>query len=171
TSTTAPLPSSPHCVPMTTTFRPTLPSHAEEKHQASDHGRETEQAQAAFLERRERGEAASPVLRRQKGEKPLEHQVKSQTRKKIRPGQSPKPPSNQFEKSSGSVRADLILQELEELAIGLQHEHVLILADRFAVRLHAAIERVELAVLRVRRGVDLRRTRVARAAEALRVAV
>ena len=79
---------------MTTTFRPTLPSHAEEKHQAPNYGRETEQAQAAFLERRERGEAASPVFRRQKGEKSLEHQVESQTRKKIRPGQSPKPPSN-----------------------------------------------------------------------------
>ena len=33
TSTTAPLPSSPHCVPITTTFRPTLASHAEQQQQ------------------------------------------------------------------------------------------------------------------------------------------
>ena len=34
--------SSPHCVPMTTTLRPTLPSHAEKQQQARDHGRQTE---------------------------------------------------------------------------------------------------------------------------------
>ena len=78
---------------MTTTFRPTLPSHAEEQHQTRDHGRETEQAQPAFVERSERRQAAPPLLRSHEREQPFQDQVESQTRKKICPGQSPKPPS------------------------------------------------------------------------------
>jgi hypothetical protein len=77
---------------MTTTFRPTLSSYAEEQHQTRDHGRETEQAQARFRERRQRCQATPPLLRRQEREQALEDQVESQARKKIRPGQNPKPP-------------------------------------------------------------------------------
>ncbi len=61
------------------------------------------------------------------------------------------------------------LEITEEFAVGRNHHHVAVPAERAAIRLQAAIERVELRIAVVRRGVDGRRGRVALAADALRV--
>src|SRR5690349_17168580 len=42
------------------------------------------------------------------------------------------------------------LQVLEEFAIGRKHQHVTLLAERAAIRLQPAIERIELGVAAVR---------------------
>ena len=54
---------------------------------------------------------------------------------------------------------------------GLRHEHVLIAPDRFAIRLHAPVERVELRIRAYSVCIGLRSPRVAFAAHDFRVAI
>src|SRR5690606_25048984 len=92
-STIAPLPSSPHWVPMTTTFRATSTSYDEQKQQAADDGDQAEQTQLIVSQATQRRESAAPGLRRRERKQALENQVKREPRKKIPPGHSPQPPS------------------------------------------------------------------------------
>src|SRR5690606_24567910 len=87
-STIAPLPSSPHWVPITTTLRPTLSSNDEQQQKTADDDDQPEGAQLAVAEPGERREPAAPRLRRREREQALEDQVERDARKKIRPGHS-----------------------------------------------------------------------------------
>src|SRR5690606_28894589 len=88
TSTTAPFPSSPHWVPITTTLRPTSTSHEQQNQQTADHHDKPEGAQLAILQPRERSEPAPPGLRRRERKQPLDDQVKREPSEKICPGQA-----------------------------------------------------------------------------------
>ena len=61
------------------------------------------------------------------------------------------------------------LEVAEELAVGGHHHHVAFAAQRIPVRLQAAVERIELGIAVVCRGVDAPRPRLAFAADPLRV--
>src|SRR5215510_245683 len=71
----------------------------------------------------------------------------------------------------GGPRRRGFLEITEEFPIGSEHEQIAVLADRALVGLEAAIERVELGVLRIGARVDLRRGRIALAARAQRIAL
>src|SRR5690606_14260309 len=103
-STIAPLPASPHWVPITATLRPTLPSYDEQQQQAADDGDEPERAELRVLEPRDRCEPAAPCLRRSEREQALEDQVEREARKKIRPGHSSSLRTGEFEELLGGDR-------------------------------------------------------------------
>ncbi len=73
-------------------FDPRLASHAEQQRQSRDDCRQAEEPQLVIRKPGQSGQTTPPMLRRSEWEKPLENQVESQTRKKICPGQRPKPP-------------------------------------------------------------------------------
>src|SRR5690606_32249280 len=109
----------------------------------------------------------------QKGTGPRES---SRTRgpQKDPPRPPPQPPGNVSGKESvGGDRghAEIALQEPEELAVRLEHENVALAADRLPIRDHAPIEAIELRILAVRPGIDLRRARVAVTANSLGLAI
>ena len=79
-------------MPITTTFRVTLTSNGEQQNEPGDHDAEAEAAKVAILELRDRCKAAAPSLRRREWKQAFYHEIESQTREKIRPGQSLKPP-------------------------------------------------------------------------------
>src|SRR5579863_10107349 len=80
-STTLPLPSSPHWVPMTTTNLPTasgsLADHIEDD-DTDQHGAEAGDAQLAIVHLQQPGERALDALRIQKRRDPFQHQEKSE---------------------------------------------------------------------------------------------
>src|SRR5690606_35555337 len=67
--------------------------------------------------------------------------------------------------------AHAALQKLEEVAVGLQHEHVLLATDGGPVGLHAAVELVEVGVLTESQRVNFGGPSVAGAADALGIAI
>ena len=80
----------------------------------------------------------------------LDHQIQRERRQQVVPVQhryGPRP------RGSGSG----VLQVLEELAVRRDHQHVALLAERAAIRLQAAIERVELGVAAVGARIDVGR--------------
>ena len=79
-------------MPITTTVRPTSASNSDEKEQPDDRDGEPERAQMLILEARDGRETATPGLRRNERQQSLDHEIERQTRKKISPGQSLKPP-------------------------------------------------------------------------------
>src|SRR6516225_10246409 len=84
-STTLPLPSSPHWVPMTTTNCPTLTSLADQKQDddADQHGAETGEAQLAVLQCEDAREGALHPLRMQKGRDAFQHQQQAERGQEI----------------------------------------------------------------------------------------
>src|SRR5262245_12569692 len=74
-------------------------------------------------------------------------------------------------KARRSTLGSRALEVTEEVAVGRNHDHVAFPAQRRAVGLQAAPERVELLVPVVRRRVEARGRGLALAADALRVGV
>src|SRR4029079_15567906 len=113
------LPSSPHWVPITTTVRPTSASNGDQQQQPDDHDGKSERTQVRGVETRDGREPASPRVGRDERQQPLDDEVEREARKKIRPGQSLKPPDVPlliaWELARG--RAGLLLQKLQEIAV------------------------------------------------------
>src|SRR4029453_644564 len=104
----------------------------------------------------------APEVRRKKWQQPLDDQHQRECEEKSRAHA----PSFLFR---GGLLAPRILQVAKEIGIRLEQQQVALAAKARAVRLHRAVERVELGVLRERLRVGRRRLGVALALDALRV--
>src|SRR5690606_5183160 len=85
-------------------------------------------------------------------------------------GTAPRPRADPTTPRTPSARSGAV-QVSEELAVRLDHQHVVLRADRLAVCLQAAMEGIELGVARIRLGVGLRGQGVALASHDLGLAV
>src|SRR5215469_8666704 len=146
-STTLPLPSSPHWVPMTTTNLPMDPYRA----------RNRMTMPTSML--------PSPAMRNSRSRTSRSFAKARLTPCGLMNGAMP---SNTRNKPNAAARSERftpsaslgapalvrVLQVLEEFTVGSQHQQVAVLAERALVGLEAAVERVELGILGEGLGVD-----------------
>src|ERR1700694_5640849 len=170
-STTLPLPSSPHCVPMMTTNFPTPLDPYRTKNRMM--------TPTSMLPR--------PAIRNSRSRTSRSLADARFTPWGLRNGAMPSNTRNSPSAASRSVklrdtpaaraltprgsRFRRIFQILEEIPVGRHHQQVAILAERALVSLQAAIEGVELGVLRIGARVCLGGDRVAFATHAQRIAL
>src|SRR3984893_708132 len=170
-STTLPLPSSPHCVPMMTTNFPTPLDPYRTRNRMM--------TPTSML--------PSPAIRNSRSRTCRSLANARFTPWGLRNGAMPSNTRNSPSAASRSVkftgqqalralasrgsRFRRIFQILEEIPVGRHHQQVAILAERALVSLQAAIEGVELRVLRVGTRVCLGGDRVAFATHAQRIAL
>ena len=170
-STTLPLPSSPHWVPMMMTNLPTHdpPTHQEQNDDADQHAspgprcathgralRAAWQARASGPAGLRKG--AMPSITRNARARPRDRPVERHGTR------------GALQRRAGAFGGP-VLQVLEELAVGGDHQQVAVLAERALVGLQAAVEGVELRILRIGPRIGLRRPGIALAADAQRIAL
>src|SRR6478736_503959 len=165
-STTLPLPSSPHCVPMTTTKRPMF---------------------GLFyfdLTKNNRTRPASMLIRPATRSSRSDIRASCSNTRRVawgfRNGSSPSSTSRMDTAASRSVQAKCTpvnplaparrIQVLEELAFGRYDPDIAIARQRAAIRLQAAVEGIELRRLAVGLRVDARSQAITLAAQALGIA-
>src|SRR5579862_3717913 len=169
-STTLPLPSSPHWVPITTTNLPTTSGSLTDQVENDDtdqHGAEAGDAQLAVAHLQQPGEGALDTLRIQKRRDSFQHQEKSERGEQV--GKIQRHGKGKWASAPRLGRLRRVLEVFEESAVGGDDQQVPVLAERVLVGLEAAIEGVELRVLGIGFGVDLRRGRIALALDAQRI--
>src|SRR6266699_624213 len=129
----------------------------EQDQQADQHRGKPEKTDLSVSELRDAAEGLAPQRRKKKRQQTLDNQHEGKRHDKRR---------------AHSLAALSRVSEIpEELGIGVEHDHVALVLEARAVRVEAAVERVELGVLVEGARVDGGRLRVALAFDALRVAV
>src|SRR5215472_9207306 len=163
-STTLPLPSSPHWVPMTTTNLP-MPAYRAMKRMITPMSMEPRPAMRNSRSRTSTSRASARFT-------PcglMNGAIPSNTRN--RPNAAARSGRFTPRASLGSPALVRVLQVLEELPVGSQHQQVPVPAESALVGLETAVEGVELGILRVGARVNLRGRRVALAADVERIAL
>src|SRR6056297_2012949 len=185
-STILPLPSSPHWVPMTTTFLPMMfvvpgceacsVAYEVQQHKSGDHADQPYATDAAVVEFGDGNQGFAPAARAGERQQPLEHEIQGECRPEITPlhAASPFGHSPAVARGTGgrsALGAAGVVQVTEEITVGIQHQQVAGQPYRVPIGLDAAVESVELPVPVEGAGIDLRGDRVALTADLLRLPV